>query len=131
MDELLQRFTHAAAIDRNAAYGSLDGITEVHDPTCSPARVFFQDPSKALLVYVGDRQQLPTVGRSGVEAELGPPEAVLACRAGKDYAQWVFPANGVAVAVSADDLAFVEVFPPLTLKEYMQTLYEDPGPFMR
>ena len=95
--------------------------------------MFFGDRSGPLLVYVGDRRQLPGVGRSGVEAELGPPEAVLACRAGKEYAQWVFPAKGVAAAVaaSADDLAFVEIFPPLTLEEYLHTLYEDPGPFVR
>jgi hypothetical protein len=76
-------------------------------------------------------ESLAGVGRSDVEAELGPPDAVLACRAGKEYAQWVYPAQGVAVAASPDDLAFVEIFPPLILEEYRRTLYEDPGPFVR
>ncbi|HEY8203026.1 MAG TPA: hypothetical protein VII47_16955, partial [Actinomycetota bacterium] len=56
MEELRVRLTPAATVDRNTSYGSLDGLTEVHDPASSPARVFFGDPGGPILVYVGDRR---------------------------------------------------------------------------
>lgn len=129
-DELLDRSSPTVEVDDRTSYGAMR-LTEVHDPARHPARIFFQDRSRPVLFYVGGDERFEGMGQETVQAELGEPEAKLACRAGKEYAQWVYPATGVAVAVSRDRLAFLEVFPPTTLEEYRRTLYQEPGPFVR
>ncbi len=131
LEDLGSRVTASAVVDPDTSYGRSDHLTELYDPASSPARIFFRDRSRSLLVYIGGSSSLGDLTHADVEAELGVPDTVLACRSGKEYAQWVFPGRGVAVATSATDVAFVEIFPPMTLDEYVRTLYDEPGPFVR
>jgi hypothetical protein len=120
-------------LDRNTAYGQLTNLIEFHNPDKHPGRFFFDahDQTTLVVMYVGSSEALRSLARDDLIREFGVPEARLRSRAGKVYTHYVCPRSGVAFSSSKEDVAFIETFPEMTLKNYRATLYLDPGDFVK
>ncbi len=117
-----------ATVDVDVGYGSLRGVDRLHSPRRSPAHFYFSG-DELELVYV------PRAVLTGVPAErwlsrVGPGPS-LRSRRGKRAILEVRPEVGLAFAHEDDELQLAEVFAPTTLAGYEQTIYEDPGSFVR
>jgi hypothetical protein len=116
------------SVEREVRYEKLEDVDAV-DPPDFPGTVFLRG-GRVELVYV-PRRALEGVSAAPLRAELGEPEAQLRSRAGKTYAQNVYPSAGVAFAAHGDELAYVEVFRPRSLDEYERDIYREPRAFIR
>jgi len=131
LDEIRKRFAmDDAHIDRNASYGKLDALTELHDTKKHPARFYF-DGDAPLLIYVDEPVALARCDATELVERLGKPAAELRSRAGKTFTHYVYPAAGIAFSAHRQEIAYVEVFAPGTLQDYLDRIYVDPGAFTK
>lgn len=119
------------SVREGAAYEGLRDVTEIHQKDTSPARFFFRG-DKLVMIYLGDPGALQAYSEDALVQRLGgAKQAVeLRSRAGKTSNQYLFPRQGVAFS-AGEDVEFLEVFPPMTESEYRQTIYREPGPFIK
>jgi hypothetical protein len=115
-------------VDPHVAYGSLTGVDRLHAVGLSPAHFYF----------AGDDLELVYVPRAAVSQapaaawlERVGPGPQLRSRTGKRSVLEVRPELGFAFAHDEGAVELAEVFPPTTLDDYEQRIYEDPGPFVR
>lgn len=92
---------------------------------------FYLRGESLTLVYIGDDAFLSSLTPEAIRKELGGEGTRLASRAGKRANQFVYPKEGFAYSETAGALDFVEIFPPMTLQAYHDTIYEEVGPFIR
>ncbi|MFO1207116.1 MAG: hypothetical protein U1E63_15575 [Burkholderiales bacterium] len=131
LQEIRSRFAiDDAHVDRNASYGRLGPLTELHDAKKHPARFYF-DGETPVLIYVDDPAALARCDAADVAKRLGEPAARLRSRASKTFTHSVYPAAGLAFSAHGQDIAYVEVFPPRTLQDYLDRIYVDPGAFTK
>ena len=109
-------------------YEGIEGVDRL-DPEDLPAHFFFLGDEQ-LMLYV-PRRALADVGPEQLRAELGPPAASLRSRTGGDSQLLVWPDQGVAFATDGASVEILEVFPPTTLEDYSEHIYQDPGEFFR
>ena len=131
MQEIRDRFAIGDAhVDRNASYGKLRPLTELHDARKHPARFYF-DGETPVLVYADDPAALARCDAADLVERLGKPAAELRSRAGKTFTHYVYPAVGIAYSAHRQDIAYVEVFAPCSLQDYLDRIYVDPGAFTK
>lgn len=116
----------ADKVESGLRYEGMSDLTLAHDPGAHPGYFYFRG-GRPVMVYVEDAG----IDTESLRAELGEPEATLRSRAGKGYVHRVYPGRGIAYSSKADDVAFVEVFPPTSLDRYESEIYEDPGEFTK
>lgn len=127
LDEVEDQLGIAAdKVESGLRYEGMSDLTLAHDAAAHPGYFYFRD-GQPVMVYVEDTD----LDAESLRAELGEPEATLRSRAGKGYAHRVFPGRGIAYSSKGNDVAFVEVFPPVSLEQYEREVYEDPGEFTR
>ncbi|MBL8539410.1 MAG: hypothetical protein JNK68_03465 [Betaproteobacteria bacterium] len=131
MKEIRSRFAiDDAHVDRNTSYGRLGPLTELHDAKIHPARFYF-DGETPVLIYVDDAAALARCDAAELLERLGKPAAELRSRAGKTFTHYVYPAAGIAFSAHRQEIAYVEVFPPCSLQDYLDRIYVDPGVFTK
>ena len=59
------------------------------------------------------------------------PEKTVRSRAGKTSNQLIFACKGITVALKNDSVDFIEIYPPCSLQEYLDSVYREPGLFIR
>jgi hypothetical protein len=114
--------------DPNSVYGGLPQVALLRNED----GLFYFDKDKLILIHIHSPAILSKLDAQSLLSELGTPEAELNSRAGKGYTQYAFPKRGIAFSSDSDDqIAFVEIFVPMTLDDYLAHVYVDPGPFVR
>jgi hypothetical protein len=119
------------ALAHDAAYGPSLGLTRFYDPEFHPGRFFYRDGSLVLLYVEFPTNAAPELTRELLLEAVQPAEAQLRARSGRADRQHVNPGKGLAVAIGPVAAAFLEIFPPMTLNEYRERLYIEPGAFIR
>ncbi len=118
--------------DLTASYGSLDDLIEMANFDTHPGRFYFRNGRLAVLLVLEDADELRQTDRAGLVSALGEPAATLPAHTGKRHRLYVYPQRGVAFAAGdADQITFLEIFPPTTLEDYKATLYVTPPRFIR
>jgi hypothetical protein len=131
IDEIRDRFSMADAhVDRDASYGKLGRLTELHNAKTHPARFYFQGATQ-VLVYVDDPAALAGCDAADLLQRLGKPAAELRSRAGKVFTHYVYPEAGIAFSAHQNTIAYVEIFAPCSLQDYRARIYVDPGAFTK
>jgi hypothetical protein len=128
IDELRERLgLPPAAITRGADYGPSDNLLLLHGEKV-PGLFFYDREGTFLVGYVG---RLDTLRPADLLERFGEPDESLRSRAGKHFLHHVFAGAGVAASweKDADEVAVVEIFRPMSLSEYKDRIYEDPGHF--
>jgi hypothetical protein len=115
-----------ASVAEDVAYERARGVDRVSTPDAH----FFFDGDRLRVVYISDASFGDVPAKPLVD-ELGPGE-VLRSRSGKHSNLHVWPDRGLAASVDEDEerLEFVEVFPPMSLDEYLDGIYEEPAPHL-
>jgi hypothetical protein len=115
-----------ATVAHHVAYERVQGVDRVSTPDAH----FFFDGDRLRVVYVSDAS-FGDVPAAPLLAELGRGE-VMRSRSGKHSTMHVWPDRGLAASVDEDEerLEFVEVFPPMSLEEYLGGIYEEPAPHL-
>jgi hypothetical protein len=121
-----------AQVDEHVAYQKLAAVDAVSNSARWPGRFYFRG-DKLVMVYLGSSSKgfLDGLDEKKITAELGGPGHGLRSRAGKTSNQHVYPDRGFAYSEENGKLDFVEVFPPMTLPQYLDTIYTPVGPFTR
>jgi hypothetical protein len=131
MAEIRKRFAMSAAhTTRDTDYLGLEGLTELYNPDAHPAHFYFRDRRCVLLYFEDIAAEVEALDPRALKAYLGKPAAVLASRASKQDAQYVYPGKGVAFSASNDHVSYLEIFPPATLEDYTARLYMTPPKFV-
>ena len=81
------------------------------------------------MLYVGQCEEINQLKCSDLIKKYGEPTK-LKSRAGK-VPHYVHPEKGVAYSVKGEHILFVEIFPPCSLKAYMDEIYKEPAPFRK
>jgi hypothetical protein len=96
-----------------------------------PNAYFFFRGKQLVMVYSGVDAYLAKLSMPAIEKELGPAEKVVRSRQGKTANMHLYPSKGFACSEDHDEIGFVEIFPPMSLKDYLAEIYEDVGPFIK
>lgn len=59
------------------------------------------------------------------------PEDSVRSRAGKTSNQLIFAKDGITISLSKSEPDFIELYLPCSLQDYLDTIYDEPGPFIR
>jgi hypothetical protein len=113
------------------AYQKLKNLTWMHSPNADMAHYYFRE-GKLLLVYLNEAvPEVKGLRPDELIQSLGTPsdQDYLRSRAGKTATQLAYPEQGIAFSYEGDEVVFVELFAPMPRKEYLETIYEDPGNF--
>jgi hypothetical protein len=118
--------------DRNTSYGNLKGLIEYHNAAAHPARFFFNGKNdRPIVMYISTPEALAGLDPGGLRRELGDPEATLPSRAGKAFTHFIYPNRGIAFSSDGTSVAFIELFPPITLDRYQAEIYDRPELFTK
>lgn len=114
--------------ERGAGYGHLSGLDELSNETA----LFYFKEKRLFLIHLHSSSILQNLDGNRLLVDLGSPAVELPSRAGKGFSQNVFPQKGIAFSSdSAGRVAFVEIFQPMSLDDYLAQIHIDPGPFVR
>ncbi len=116
-------------VARDVSYERIEGVDRLQAPDFHPGLFYFAG-DELRIVYIGE-EMLDQPSADAVTAELGEPDEMLPSRAGAGARIEVHAARGLALSREGDHVDFVEVFAPTTVEAYRDTIYEDPGEFIR
>jgi hypothetical protein len=127
VEAVRNKFAHSRFhYDPDSVYGSLTNVALLSNKDA----LFYFDRARLILIHLHSKSILAKLDGRSLLSDLGSPEADLRSRAGKGYSQYVFPARGIAFASDSEGrVAFVEIFQPMSLAEYLAQIYIDPGQF--
>ncbi|HPH96227.1 MAG TPA: hypothetical protein PKW33_06580 [Anaerolineaceae bacterium] len=129
--EIRQRFPmDECHVQRDGFYGNLKNLTVIYNPETCPG-IFYLKNDTCLLFYRQADEDPDGMALADITPLLGEPAADLTSRAGKQSTLYVYPAQGVALSTRDGAVEFLEIFAPLTLKDYLTRFYRKPGPFIR
>lgn len=112
-------------------YGQVAGLREFSHPDAHAGAVLFRG-DKFMLFYIEDlADELALITPAFLQRYLGGAGVTLRSRAGKRCRQHVYAERGIAYSACDDAINFLEIFPPTTLEEYRNTLYQEPSKFTR
>lgn len=110
-------------------YQGLDEVLELRNKDKFPGRVFLRH-GDVRLVYLSDGA-LEDVSVKDFEQITNGEAIELRSRAGKMSTLYLFAEDGVAYSTDGSVLDFAEFFPPCSVADYTEQIYDDPGPFRR
>ena len=114
----------------DVAYEGLEGVTQLYNRDRFAGRVYLRD-GRVAIVYVPHGPALSRTSVKQLIRGLHGKRKEMRSRAGKEFTHVVYAEDGIAFSADHDDLQFVEVFRPRSLKDYLAQVYRDPGPFIR
>jgi hypothetical protein len=114
--------------DPDSVYGSLTNVALLRNKDA----LFYFDHDELILIHIHSKPLLEKVDGRVLLSDLGPPAAGLRSRAGKGFSQYVFSERGLAFSSDSEGrVAFVEIFRPIPLDDYLARIYIDPGLFVK
>ncbi len=120
-----------AKIDPNVAYQKIKPVERISNPERWPGLFYFRG-EKLMMIYVSGPSKafLDGMDAKQIGAELGPGHP-LPSRAGKTSNQHVYPEKGFAFSEENGKIDFFEIFPPMTLAQYLDGVYQPVGRFVK
>jgi hypothetical protein len=128
--DIAARFPQVVA-EENMAYAQWAPLTRLGDFDQTPGLFYFQDDRFVLFYVDGMNEDLERFSLSELLAYLGEPAAVWSARSGKRHRQYIYPQQGIAFAGVGEEVAFLEIFSPMTLENYRTHLFVEPEQFIR
>jgi hypothetical protein len=118
-----------AQILQNAAYERLKGLTRVSAPASDPAIYYLHHGSVALIV-IEDLKVMSLLQEDELLHILGAPSAAqeMASQIGKQATHFAYPEDGIAFSVMDGQAVLVELFAPISMAAYLDSIYQKPGP---
>jgi len=114
--------------DPDSIYGGLTGVGLLS----SKEGLFYFRDNRVILIHIHSKSMLTALNGDLLLEELGTPAAQLSSRAGKGHRQFVYPERGIAISSDSQGrIAFIEIFEPMSLDNYLARIYVDPGPFVK
>lgn len=92
---------------------------------------FFQD-GRLKIIYISNEvltEQLWNEFRALNDGEA--PEHDVRSRAGKTSNQLIYASYGLTASINGDEVDFIELYAPCSVDEYLETIYREPGLFIR
>ena len=128
--EVLQLFKDSdKEIEENVGYEKLKPLDAMFDPGIHPATFYFSG-DKVVLIYIREQNALNKINPKDLTAAWGHGFEMNS-RAGEEMTHIVYPKQGVAFTLEEGRIRFLEIFTPMTLEKYKDTIYEDPGTFIK
>jgi hypothetical protein len=100
----------------------------LHDLAALPGVQLCLQVGLVAAIYVADGTILSGLDAVDLVATLGEPEAEWPARSGAGHTQRVYPEFGLALAGDRSTVAVLELFPPMSLAEYLAAFKQDPAP---
>jgi len=113
-----------------ARYEGLEGVEQVYNKEKFAGRVYGRD-GRVEVIYVPGGSALADTTVKELSSGMKGKGKEMRSRAGKEFTHVVYAEEGLAFSAEGDELGFVEVFRPRPLKQYLEDIYRDPGPFTR
>lgn len=116
-------------IQEDTGYEKLTGLTRVE---LEDGKHFFFKENRLQLIYISGGE-LPREIWNELLADptKSEPGARVRSRAGKTANQLIFASRGITVSVAKDEIHFIEIYPPCSVKSYLESIYEEPSAFIR
>lgn len=114
-------------IEEQVRYEKLGPATRLHNPEVDPAAFYFVEQQLALIYLNG--AALSGVTPIELGQRLGEAGSQLRSRAGKRATLSVYPEQGVAFSAQNERVDFIEIFQSMTLEQYKEQVYREPGRF--
>lgn len=119
------------AVSSGAYYQSLKDLVRV-DLGNKPELVFFDATGSMVLWYTSEENILGRFDERDIIETYGEAEAIESSRAGKRANLCIYAQRGFAYAkTNGEGIHYIEVFPEMSLEEYLSKVYLAPGPFIR
>ena len=133
LPEIQSRFDMPdSAITSGVAYLKMTGLTMLYHPSAFPARFYFDGEALVMIYVPRDAPPLESLDVAAMQARLGDDMAKLRSRVGKGFVHYVGAEAGLAFSAGhGEGVVLLEVFPPMSQADYEDTIYEDPGPFVK
>lgn len=130
LEEFIARYEiKESQIEDNVEYQKIEGVTRIE---VLENEYFFFQGEKLKIVYISDEQIAQNTWvafKASTKADAS--EKTVRSRAGKTSNQEIFASKGFAASIKRDEVDFVEVFEPCSLREYLENVYEEVGKFIR
>lgn len=128
--ETIQSFLGPAAQEEQEdQYQNLDNVSSMENHEAFPATLFMRE-GRVELVYI-PAAGLRQFHEGDLRALMVTDPVCLPSRAGKHANLLVYAGEGIACSAGKQGLHYLEVFPPRSLQAYRESIYRDPGPFIR
>lgn len=117
-----------AKIEEGLKYEKLENTTCAKLPKYPFHYFHFGKNSKCVILYIG-QNALSDISIQSIEKEYGKADTIARSRAGKLANQYIYSSKGFAFSELDGVVAFFEVFPCCSLKEYKEQIYIEPPIF--
>ncbi len=125
------RINNVAAnqIHENLRYEKLINVTRIDLPD---NRLFFFRDGRLQIIYISGEESVSELWNEIKHSvNIDMPENMVRSRAGKTANQLIFASNGFTASVNKNEVHFIEIYPPCSVDQYMDSIYEEPSPFIR
>lgn len=115
-------------IHKNVRYEKITGACRVDilDREC----FFFQD-GILRVIYISNEVLVQKLWNEFKSFTQQTPDETVRSRAGKTSNQLIFAGKGITASINKDVVDFIEIYPPCTLHDYLENIYEEPQRFIR
>jgi hypothetical protein len=116
-------------IEEDLRYEKIAGVIRVE---MSENEYFFFKDGALKIVYISNddlADRLWHEFQNSLSADT--PEKTVRSRAGKTSRQLIFASQGITASLTNNSVDFIEIYPPCSLQGYLDTVYKEPGLFIR
>ena len=116
-------------IQENRGYEKMTNLVLVE---MSDDQFFFFKDGKLKMIYISNDVVAKQVWAEFENTtETNTPRKIVRSRAGKTANQIIFAGSGITASIAGDDVAFIELYPPCSLQDYLDNIYKEVQPFIR
>lgn len=116
-------------VEENVRYEKIVPVTRVTGP--DGEFCFFSNGILRMIYISGDTLMENIWHEFQNSRDARAEEKIVRSRAGKKANQYLFASQGFAASITGDNVDFVEIYPPCSLEQYLDEVYNEPGPFIR
>lgn len=123
---------HSVHTDQVHEHVRYEKITDVTRIDGSENEFFFFKDGTLRVIYISSdllTQKLWNEFKAMVDVEK--PAHRVRSRAGKTSNQLIFASHGLTASVTGDEVDFIELYVPCLVEDYLETIYNEPGLFVR
>lgn len=131
LDDFITKYKIAREnIVSNAGYEKMKELTRIHQPETIPGYFYFSG-NDLRLIYIADNDLPQQLWNEFMESVPDPAGTTVRSRAGKNINHIIFAEKGFAGSLDNGIVKFIEIFTPLSLEEYLSTIYREPPQFRK
>lgn len=92
---------------------------------------FFFQEGNLRMIYISDKALSNRLWNEFTSTTKSSAHETVRSRAGKTSNQIIYAGHGISASMTHDEVDFLEIYPPCSLKEYLDTVYQEVGAFIR